>query len=144
SFRHRQLPHNLAGIPHTVHMRYRLECDAAQPFLNTDPAQHFHRIWQHLDARADSSELVRLFVDPYVGSDAPQRDGSGQAPHAGSDDGDGHFLLDHFSYPSAPAATRSLSISRGCNAGHSRRSSYHRAMMSRPVSFVLALMNAWR
>jgi len=43
------------------------------PLLDTGSAQHFHRIWHHLYARADSRKTWRLLVHAHIGADLAQR-----------------------------------------------------------------------
>jgi len=43
------------------------------PFLDTDSAQHFHRVGHHLDARADTRKTPRLLVHAHIGADLAQR-----------------------------------------------------------------------
>src|SRR5262245_45474262 len=92
---HRQLVGHLPRVPHAVEMRVGRERDALQPLLETDPAQHLHRVRHHLDARSDPRESRRLLVHAHVEPRAPQSRGDGEPAHAGADDRDRALCAAH-------------------------------------------------
>ncbi|OIQ69434.1 hypothetical protein GALL_489670 [mine drainage metagenome] len=85
-FRHRQLALELAGVADAVEVGVRREGALAQHGLDTDAAQNLHRVRQHLDARADAAELMRLFEYLDVDTRLSKRAGRGHAAHPGADD----------------------------------------------------------
>jgi hypothetical protein len=85
-FRHRQFALDFARIANPIQVRIGREGPLAQHGLDADAAQDLHRVRQHLDACADSTELLRLLINLHVEASQPQRCGRSHAAHAGADD----------------------------------------------------------
>jgi hypothetical protein len=78
-----------ASIVIAAPLRLRLERTLLKLFLETEHAQHFHRIGRDLDTGANSEKPLCLFVDLHLNSNAAKGCGRREAAHSGSEDCDG-------------------------------------------------------